>query len=277
MTLERTVTIGEVELALVEAGVGGRPLLLVHGYTGSKEDFGDWVAALAGDGWHVVVPDLRGHGASAKPHGDEHYSLALLADDLRGLVDHLGWERFSLLGHSMGGMLAQLLATAQPERLDALILMDTHHGPLETIDPEVVVLGAALARAEGMDAIADALAALDSPLATPASVAFEAAHPERVAFTEARLRGCSPHMYATLLEEITSGLDRLEHLAAVATPTLVIVGDQDEPFVGPSHAMVATIPGATLVVIPGAGHSPQLEAPEAWWDAVSGFLLETAD
>lgn len=272
MIAERTAAVAGCELALLEAGVGGRPLLLVHGYTGSKEDFGDWVLPLAAEGWHVVVPDLRGHGDSEKPHGDASYSLSTLAADLDALVDVLGWDRFALLGHSMGGMLAQLLALPTPDRLDALILMDTHHGALETIDPDLVVLGAELARTAGMDAIADALAALDSPLDTAASLAFAAANPAWGAFTEQRLRSCSPHMYATLLEEITSTADRLEQLAALRVATLVIVGAQDEPFLEPSRAMAATIVGAQLVVVPEAGHSPQLEAPEAWWASVSGFL-----
>ena len=55
-------------------------------------------------------------------------------------------------------------------------------------------------------------------------------------------------------------------------PTLVVVGEQDTPFLAPSRAMADAIPGAELVVLPDAGHSPQFEAPEAWWDAVSGFL-----
>ena len=58
-------------------------------------------------------------------------------------------------------------------------------------------------------------------------------------------------------------------------PTLVVVGEQDTPFLAVSQAMADAIPGAELVVLPDAGHSPQFEAPEEWWDAVSGFLERT--
>ena len=66
--------------------------------------------------------------------------------------------------------------------------------------------------------------------------------------------------------------DRLAQLATLTVPTLVVVGEQDTPFLEASQAMAEAIPGAELVVLPDAGHSPQFEAPEAWWDVVSGFL-----
>ncbi len=85
----------------------------------------------------------------------------------------------------------------------------------------------------------------------------------------------SPAMYAAMLQLITdatSGLDRLPDLASITAPTLVIVGDEDTPFLKPSRRMAETIPGAELAVIPDAAHCPQFEAPEAWWSALSDFL-----
>ncbi len=272
MPVTRAVRVAGLELACSEAGHGGRPLLLAHGYTGSKEDFAQWIEPLAEHGWHVVVPDHRGHGDSHKPTGEEHYSLDLLASDLLELASSLGWDRFTLLGHSMGGMVAQLVAIQAPERLDALVLMDTGHGPLHTIDAELAALGIEAARTDGMDLIADVLADSDGPLTTVASIAFAAANPEWTAFTDRRLRAVSPQMYAALLAEMLAAEDRLAMLADMQVPTLVLVGEQDEPFVPASQAMAATIPGARLHVVPGAGHSPHHEAPEAWWIAISDFL-----
>src|SRR5688572_28776618 len=78
--VSRTVAVGEISLAILEAGAGGRPLMLVHAFTSAKEDFADHVEALAGAGWHVAVPDLRGHGKSgAPPHG---YDFDIMAADL---------------------------------------------------------------------------------------------------------------------------------------------------------------------------------------------------
>src|SRR5215831_3393456 len=101
---ERRVNLGDLELSIAEAGTGQDPLLLVHGFTGAKEDFTPWLDRLAASGWHAVAPDLRGHGASAKPAQETAYSFEIMADDMLGLADALGWDRFVLLGHSMGGM-----------------------------------------------------------------------------------------------------------------------------------------------------------------------------
>ena len=113
-TTIRPVRVGDVTLEIAEAGVGGRPLLLVHGFTGAKEDFADWCDRLAERGWHVVAPDLRGHGASDHPPRAEDYSLDLFEADVLGLVDELGWDRFVLLGHSMGGMVGQASPSTTP-------------------------------------------------------------------------------------------------------------------------------------------------------------------
>ena len=67
--------------------------------------------------------------------------------------------------------------------------------------------------------------------------------------------------------------DRLPSLGSVDLPTLVLVGDEDAPFLKPSRRMAETIPGAELVVLPTAGHSPQFENPEAWWEALRAFLV----
>src|SRR5712692_4095155 len=122
---ERHVDVGDVQLSIAEAGAGQRPLLLVHGFTGAKEDFTPWLDRLAGAGWHAVAPDLRGHGGSSQPAAESAYSFEILADDVLLLAGELGWERFVLLGHSMGGMVAQFVARKAAARLDGLILMDT--------------------------------------------------------------------------------------------------------------------------------------------------------
>src|SRR5687768_8869044 len=102
--MTRTVAIGDVALVIDEAGAGGRPLLLVHGFTGSRADFDMALGPLAEAGWHVVAPELRGHGDSSRPAEESAYSFEIFAADVLELADHLGFDRFTLLGHSMGGM-----------------------------------------------------------------------------------------------------------------------------------------------------------------------------
>jgi pimeloyl-ACP methyl ester carboxylesterase len=81
-------------------------------------------------------------------------------------------------------------------------------------------------------------------------------------------------MYVAMLQEMLDQPDRLDALRSLAVRTLVIVGEQDTPFLGPSRRMADAIPGARLAVIPDAGHSPQFEAPEAWAKELLAFLAE---
>lgn len=154
---ERRVALATgLALEVLEAGAGGRPLLLVHGFTGAKEDFADHVEALAREGWHVVAPDLRGHGASDAPSGPDRYTLKTFALDVLALADALGWVRFVLLGHSMGGMVVQHVALEAPDRLAGLVLMDTSASPLGGVDPELIALGKSVVAQGGMDLLIEA-------------------------------------------------------------------------------------------------------------------------
>jgi 3-oxoadipate enol-lactonase len=248
----------------------GPPVLLVHGFGGAKEDFADHIPHLAA---HATVAtfDHRGHGVSDHPADEGAYSLDRLVADTIGVADGLGFDRFRLLGHSMGGMVARRLVLAHPERVDALILMDTGPGPTPGIEVATVDLGIEIARTDGMAVLKAVQDELD-PLGTPANQRVVAERPGYREFGERKWAALSREMWIALVSEIVRQPDQLAALATVRCPTLVIVGDEDTPFVGVSRAMAATIPGAQLVVIPDAGHSPQFENPTAWFEAVDGFL-----
>jgi 2-succinyl-6-hydroxy-2,4-cyclohexadiene-1-carboxylate synthase len=272
----RRIDVGEVTVAVIEAGAGGRPLLLVHGFGGAKEDFADHLDALSDLGYHAVAPDLRGHGESDQPPGEDSYSLELFAADQLSLADTLGWDRFTLLGHSMGGMASQLLALKAPDRLHAFVLMDTCPGPVQGLDLDLVELAIAVARDQGVDLIADILAEADGPLVTPAGRRLLDTRPGYKAMGDGNLRACSSEMYAAIASIMPEQEDRLDRLRTLAVPTLVQVGEQDKPFLEGSRRLAEAIPGARLVVIDDAGHSPQFENPDAWFAALTTFLAETA-
>lgn len=278
--IERTFDVeghdGTVSLAVAEAGEGGRPLLLVHGFTGAKEDFTDWLDPLAELGWHVVAADHRGHGESDQPEDEAAYSFDAFATDLLGLIDALGWSTVVALGHSMGGMVVQTAVLRAPERFEALVLMDTSHRGLRA-DPALVELGVAIARAEGIAAVMaaqDAMGGDGEPLGTPAHQRLLDSRPGYKDFGARKMLASSPAMYSAMLQAITAatGIDRLPDLPQIQVPTLVIVGDQDTPFLKPSRRMAEAIPGAELAVIPDAGHSPQFENTDQWWKALTSFL-----
>ena len=257
--------------AALEAGAGGRPLLLVHGFGGAKEDFADAVDGLAAEGWHVLAPDLRGHGGTDQPEGRASYSLELFADDVLALADAMGWERFVLLGHSMGGMVAQMVALRVPERLRALVLMNTSHAAPDGFAPGLLDLGKEVVRQGGLELLVSVRQQMegDDPTAHKRLVEQD---PEYAKFNEAKTLACSPAMWVAMVDEMFAQPDRLEALSGLAVPTLVVVGEQDDSFRAQSERIGTTIPGARLVVIPDAAHLPQFEATERWWAALTEFL-----
>lgn len=275
----RTLSVDAVDLSLAESVGGDRPLLLIHGFAGAKEDFTEWLDPLARRGWHAVAYDQRGHGHSGDPGTEDAYSLDIFAGDLLNVADGLGWDRFTLLGHSMGGMVAQLVALKAPERLAALVLMDTGHGPVEGLDPAMVELGASVVREGGMAALVDAqkAAAGDAPLDTPAHLRLVAQRPEYGEWCESKTLTASPSMWLAVVAEMLHQPDRLDALRGLDLPVLVIVGEQDEAFLPASRAMAAAIPGARLAVIPDGGHSPQFESSDEWWRALTAFLEEVVE
>ena len=159
-----------VELAVDVAG-SGPGLLLVHGFGGAKEDFADHVPALAVD-HTVVVVDHRGHGASDGPDDPAAYSPAAhsferLVTDMFEVADALGLDRFRLLGHSMGGMVARRMVLERPDRIEALVLMDTAPGPIPAFDVDLMDAGGMVALTQGKAALKELLD-LGTPLNTPA-------------------------------------------------------------------------------------------------------------
>lgn len=264
------VTVDDGTILEVEVTGEGPALFLVHGFGGAKEDFADHVEWLAAD-HRVVVFDHRGHGASAKPDSADAYSLDRMAADILAIADHLGEDRIRLLGHSMGGMVARRVAVTAPHRLEALVLMDTSHGPIAAIDGDLIEMGAQIALTDGMPVLKEILDA-GSPLDNPAYQRLLEERPGYQEFQDRKFAALSPMMWATMARAIRDQADDLALLAEVDVPTLVMVGEVDLPFIEQSHAMAGTIAGATLAVIETAGHSPQFEAPEAWAAVMATFL-----
>ena len=270
----RRVDLGSVSLEVAEAGDGGRPVLLVHGFTAHRGEVAGVMAPLAERGWHAVAPDLRGHGGSDHPTEAEAYSFEILAADVLALADALGWDRFALVGHSMGGAVAQLIALERPERLTGLVLASTFHGPVPGITMELVELGRWVVREAGMSGLADALAArrAENPASTAAFERMQESRPGYAEESRARLVATSPDMWLALAPRFVDQADRLERLAKLDVPAAVVVGALDSTMFDDCVRLAETIPGAELTVIPGAGHVPQVESPEAWEAAIVGFL-----
>jgi pimeloyl-ACP methyl ester carboxylesterase len=230
-------------------GGAGEPLLLLHGYSDSAGAWAPVLPHLPAE-WRVAAPDQRGHGRSERPEGD--YAIATFAADSARLLDALGWERATVVGHSLGGMIAQRFAIDFPERLARLVLVGTTPYCAGPACDELV----AAVRAFGAEAPRDFVAAFQAGTVSRAlPPAFFASVVETSCAMPARV-------WRAIAEEIVR-CDLRDELPSITAPTHVIWGDADN-FFGPAEqeALRKGIPGATFSVYAGAGHSPHWEEPE---------------
>lgn len=253
----------------------GPGLLLVHGFGGAKEDWSDHVPALAAD-HTVVIFDHRGHGASDDPADPAAYTLDRLVTDTLQVADAAGLDHFRLLGHSMGGMVARKVVIREPERIDALIMMDTCAGPIPGFDPELMDLAADVALTQGKDALKELLD-FAQVLETPAYKQALVDQPGYQEFVDKKWEDLSHIMWGAMARELGRQSDDLDALAAALRgPLMVLVGEQDVTFVKAAKPILASFPDADYALIPDAGHSPQFENAPAWIDAMTKFLASVS-
>lgn len=267
----RVTTDDGVGLATVATGDPRAPgLLLLHGIGGAKEDFAHHLDALS-EHHRVVIFDHRGHGESDKPDDERAYSLDRLAVDTACVADAHGLHDLRILGHSMGGMAMRRFLLAHPERARAVVFMDTSASAPPGSDTELVAAASEVVRTGGLAALKQLSDELDL-LGSEAYQRVLAEQPGFAEYADYKWHAQSAVMWTTLMHEIVTQPDQLGLLAAITAPTLGIVGDQDSMFLKPMDDIVRTVPGARLVVVPDAGHSPQFENPAAWIAAMLEFL-----
>jgi pimeloyl-ACP methyl ester carboxylesterase len=221
-----------VEIAYAVAGEGN-PILLIHGFASNGrvnwQDTG-WVKTLVDAKRRVIIIDNRGHGASQKLHDPAHYSAAEMAEDARRLLDHLGFKQADVMGYSMGARIAAFLAINHPERVNRAIFaglasrMITGVGGAETI-------------AAGLEA--KSLVDVTDPGARSFRIFAEQ--------TKSDLKALAACMRASRVK-ITAA-----DLARIAAPVLVVAGEKDD-VAGDVATLVAAIPGAKGVTLPGRSH-----------------------
>jgi 3-oxoadipate enol-lactonase len=259
-----------IPLHYVEHGVGGAgPVVLLHGFPLNGAMWDDLVPALA-DRYHVVVPDLRGHGTTEAPVGP--YETADYAVDVVALLDRLGIERAAIVGLSMGGYIAiQLLARA-PERIRAVVLADTMGRGDSAERRQARAAQAEVIRKDGLNAFAD----LVLPRMFAPSVFTQ--RPALVERFRRTITSQRPEAVIAALQGLASRPEMLDALAKVDLPTLAIVGSEDTATTpDDSRELASVIQGSQLVVLPGVGHMSCWEDPVAFNAAVRGFLDRAVD
>jgi 3-oxoadipate enol-lactonase len=256
----RTIELERTVLAYDDLGPDrGTPLLLVHGH---PFDRSMWEPQLRrfGAGRRVIVPDLRGYGASGGAVPD----WAAFVDDLAALLDGLRVPRAVVAGLSMGGQIALELWARHPGRVAGLLLADTTaSGETERSRAARVAQAQRLLR-EGMDPYAVEM--LYRMVASDA-------RPAVARHVLAMMRSTDPAGAAAAQRARADRPDRRADLSAVAVPTVVVVGSEDDLTpIADAQALADGVPGAELVVVDGAAHLPNLERPDAFNAALERLL-----
>jgi pimeloyl-ACP methyl ester carboxylesterase len=245
----RTVKLGEAELYYRDIG-RGEPLLLLHSGTQSSQMWDKFVDAFSGR-YRLIIPDLRGHGGSTNPQGI--WSTHQFADDTVALLDHLGIEHVRAVGASAGGMTLLRMATRQPSRIRAMILI----GVGTSIPP---ACGRQLA------------AVTTDGLPEPAWESLRARHRHG----DDQIRAL--YAWVASLADNPSDMNfQLPELATISVPTLIIHGDRDYCFPAAMAVEVYTaIPAAALWVVPNGGHVPISGADAGRFTDIALEFLESA-
>lgn len=238
----------------------GIPLLLIHGFPHDRSAWAPQLERLS-EHAHVIAVDLRGPASRSTPAA---ITMEMHARDVAALMDHLGLERAVICGLSMGGYIALAFALAHPERLRGLVLCNTRAGADDAQAREGREEVAQRALKEGTAVIARGMA---PKMVTPAAPV------ELRRSIEAMMARQQPATVAAWARGMALRADQRGRLGSIEVPTLIITSDGDEA-VPPADSteMHRAMPGSELVVIPGAGHMSNLEAPEAFDRAVKTFL-----
>jgi pimeloyl-ACP methyl ester carboxylesterase len=235
------------------AGVKRGTALFVPGYTGSKEDFAPLFDPLTDAGYRVVAIDQPGQYESPGPDSPPGYTVEWLAAVVRTVGTALGDGPVHLVGHSFGGLVARAAVLAAPAESRSLTLLgsgpEAIAGPrrdrMERLEPLLP---------SGMGAVYDAMEA-----AARLDPRWRETSPELAAFLKKRFVVSSAAGLQGMGDALTSEPDRTAALAATGVPVLVCHGENDDAWLPPVQADMATRLGARHEVIPGAAHSPAIE------------------
>ncbi len=264
------------DLFYEEAG-SGPAIIFAHEMASDRRQWRAQVAALSG-AFRCIAYDARGYPPSGVPDADDAYVHQRFVDDIGAIQRHLGLQRSWLVGSSMGAYAALLFALQNPGRVRGVVAAGVGSGsPVG----EIAGFRADMAALSELYLQQGAGAAAEQIASGPNRQPLRRDHPDRWAAFLDDLRGHSAQGMARVCRNYQgrrpSLFDFTGAFAAMRTPVLVILGEEDGPCVETSRFLAAAIPGAKLQLFPGTGHAPNLEAPEAFNTALLRFVDRAGD
>lgn len=273
-----TVVLHRHELSYVDSG-SGPAVLFIHGILGSLRQWEHLIDAMDDD-HRVVMPDLFGHGKSAKPFGD--YSLSAHAAAMRDLLDHLGIERVTVVGHSLGGGIAMQFFYLFPERVERLVLVSS--GGLGR-EVNLVLRSATLpgaAQVLSVVASAPVLSRVEALGRGASKIGWKPGADVSAiwrGFSSLGDRESRRAFLATTRAVIDIGgqsISAHDHLQdALPVPTMIVWGSKDR-MIPASHALSVEkeLPDCRVEIFDGAGHFPHLDDPDRFARVLREFIAD---
>ena len=262
-----TASVNDINVYYESHG-SGFPLVFAYGLGGNTTEWEPQIPSFS-QAYRFIVWDPRGHGNSDSPANTDQYTQEIFAQDLKGLLDHLGIQRAYVGGLSMGGGIATRFTILYPQQVAALLVIDSFSASgMETpqenrrMREEII----RLAETEGMQAVAD-YSMQNNPNISRTAGAGEA-QKERILQMYLSL---NPVGYAHSTRMILNAVFDAGLLEGIKTPTLVLAG-QDDPALPACRYIHERIANSHMVEIPNAGHLSNLDQPHAFNQAVLEFL-----
>ena len=242
----------------------GTPLVLLHGFTGHRDDFIHVTSELSSMR-PVLIPDLRGHGESGRANTVTEYTFEACLEDLLAFLDALSVPKCDLLGHSMGGMVGLRFALEHPARLRSLILMSTSPSALPETTNDALAKGKAFLEASDLTTMQKAMEAVGrvepDPVIAPWAEHYWSHHRRRYAAMD-------PNAYRGFASAMIEQHSVALRLKEIRLPTSVLVGTTDREFHPGTSELTRGIKGAVRTDIEGAGHHPHEEQPEQFFRCI---------
>jgi pimeloyl-ACP methyl ester carboxylesterase len=267
----RTFAGGAGPLAALDTGGAAAEgtVLLVAGFTGSKEDFAPLLAPLARAGVRAVALDQRGQYESPGPDDPSAYAVAELAGDLLAVARELREDTdgpLHLLGHSFGGLVARAAVLADPAAFSSLTLLGSGPGGLTGPRADLLDHLGPLLETGGVAGVHEAMEQLSST--DPRAQAVPSA---TRAFLSRRFLRNAPAGLRGMADAMLGEPDRTAELAGTGLPVLVVHGEADDAWTPAAQADMARRLGARHEVVPGSIHSPAVENPPRTLEVLLGF------